>query len=413
MNLITNLTRKGLEELLFVNSPKTKQDIQNQIDVAQRIRSDFLNYNGKIPEMEIDFETAIEIGKSIVWEIVCALEFTGINLSDLLPAHGKGHARNNLWMILWLSHYLKNNNVQTVPKIYIIISIISGPFLDSGLLFMDRYSENERIIKHAEMAAILVSKLLQYSCTMQEIEKEYGFKCAHFIKSGVSYSIAAHTHYLIAQKALDHTMEPYKYKWSSGLIYSVIFTRWADRMNCLGSHFLFRHFLSLYKDHMDFDGAQHKIMEFENTMYPFVLTEETKEKYGYTFRDHYTKRAISMTDDSPYTMGEIKNTLMTELREIRKIDSIVLIQILDKPMRKVVERQDLHIFLRDVIGMCNEKGEEKIKKLLDRLYSLDEDTKQRWLSVFTRGIKSIKNHLMTKEEKLAFDEANQLLKVPQ
>lgn len=220
------------------------------------------------------------------------------------PGHGPGH---------WARDYIHALRLSCDPELdprLILPCLLGGTLHDIGTLFLDRYADKNRAVRHAEAAALLVHAAALESRVLTPEEADL-----------VAYAVAAHTHYLKPSdvKCADgetRSVMPYRDTAEDGRpLLEVWMTRWVDRLDCSGPLFPGRHYLTLHKDHEDFGHNGFYKVSFAEHMQPLLRTSEEIKASGkpQTMLEHMRMFAGSQTNDSPY--GKHDHGLMTKLRD--------------------------------------------------------------------------------------------------
>lgn len=337
------------------------------------------------PEMFSDVKVdsrqhCLERGVYSVQKILQALEAAGIELSKMEPGHGLGHIVRDYINTLRLLSKLDID-----PK-HAFIGFIAGVLHDIGTALVDRYKESKRAVRHAEVGALLVG------WTIENADVEF----TDTEKLLVQYAICAHTHYLRASDVVcedgeTRHIEPYTDKTDGKPLYGFWIARWVDRLDCSGSCFVGRHYLTLHRLHEDFGTDGYYQVEFSQHMQPWLWSDEDikRHKQNRTMAEHLRMFANSQTNDSPYgkhdfgRMVELRDPLRESLlRILNRLGNDRFISLNDKNMCL----QSWYILIANHI----EKGPvaEKAAKDLDQQFSkLDERSQIAWLNAFHQTVR--------------------------
>ncbi|MBI5077182.1 hypothetical protein HZB94_02275 [Candidatus Falkowbacteria bacterium] len=249
-------------------------------------------------------EEMMERAISVLSEIFQAIHQAGVRLKLMEPGHGPGHIARDHMNALALFSRLEGN-----PR-EIFIGILAGTLHDIGCALVDRYAEKNRLVRHAEVGALLLESVFaEADVNLTEEERKL-----------VCYAVAAHTHYLkpiqiaSCQESAVHTLEPYRDSTDDGKpIYAVWYPRWVDRLDCVGPGFIARHYLTLAKPHQDYTSKGFVDVDFEKHMQP-LFDEDAGG--AHTMLGHLRMFAQSQVNSSPY--GKHDYGRMIELRDRAK-----------------------------------------------------------------------------------------------
>lgn len=291
------------------------------------------------------------------------------------PGHGSGH---------WCRDYIHSLRLAHDPQLeprYIPACILGGTLHDIGTLFLDRYADKNRAFRHAEAGALIVRAAALESGAMNPDQADL-----------IAYVIAAHTHYLRPSEVtcadgVTRTVKPY-YDEDFELVpnparLEVWLPRWADRLDCSGPCMVGRHYLTLAKDHEDFNGDGFYKVSFAEAMRPLLRTpEEIKAAGGkLTMLEHMRMFANSQTNESPY--GRFDRGVMVKIRDRYRL---MLECIIEKVVRPV-ERNEGEVlgawtsFLGTRIEP-SQAGWQAALTLRRNFDTLDADTRRAWTSGF-------------------------------
>ncbi|OGF25905.1 hypothetical protein A2331_06380 [Candidatus Falkowbacteria bacterium RIFOXYB2_FULL_34_18] len=246
-------------------------------------------------------EDAIGRALRIIHDIFRELFLLKVDFKNIEPAHGLGHmVRDYLHAI----NLFQTGNYE--PK-SIFVGMIAGALHDIGCILIHRYDEKNRAVRHAEIGALLIQDILD-NLNVNDSEKKL-----------IAYAIAAHTHYINTEKiecrdGVKRTRYSYVDMVNQKPFELVYFPRWVDRLDCNGPAFVARHYLTLVKNHEDFEGDRfHKINSFLERMKPF-----SREKTGHpTMLSHLDMFASSQNNKNIY--GKYDYGFMIQVRNFHKI----------------------------------------------------------------------------------------------
>lgn len=219
------------------------------------------------------------------------------------PGHGPGHWCRDYLHALLLAHDL------SIPIEAIVPGMVAGSLHDIGTLFVDRYADRIRAVRHAEVGGLIVRVAALEANVLTEREADV-----------VAYAIAAHTHYprpqeVVCIDGMTRSVRPFDDMLEERPWMPVWFPRWADRLDCSGPCFPGRHWLTLEREHDDFSQDGFYTVKFVEHMRPLLrTTEEIKTAKGQqTFLEHMRMFADSQTNASVY--GKFDAGLMVALRD--------------------------------------------------------------------------------------------------
>jgi len=303
-----------------------------------------------------------------------------INFSEVDPGHGLGHlVRDYLHAVI-----LAEISEMDVKQAY--IGIIGGVLHDIlGCTLIERYSESERAVRHAEAGGLL----------FQKISEEIGVDQNEALL--IYYAIAAHTNYLKPSKVecsdgVEREIQPYRDTNNEDEpIMSILLTRWADRFDVNGPCFVGRHFLTMIEEHKDFGGGTYYPVNFFDHMRPLLRNnDEIKaDPKGRTMREHLAMFANSQSNDSPY--GKFDYGEMAKMRDAYKDRALRIIKAFDNPIKLSPEEEMLLLsrwtnWLSEKIEP-SETAKDGSKKLQEMFFTLPQETKEAWFSVIKTTLK--------------------------
>lgn len=251
---------------------------------------------------------AISRGVFIIKSALKELDKQKIDILKIDPGHGIGHISRDYINALRLAY--KDNN--TDPK-ELFIGIVGAALHDIGSSLIERYSESQRLVRHAEIGALLFKRISQ---KIKLLNKEEEFL--------ICYAIAAHTSYFKTYYFGKFKVEPYKYILNKKVIISFQYPRFADRLDANGSFLVARHYLTLNKVHMH-DGSLGKFYKtnFERGMKIILKSENEIEKAGgyRTVLEHLNIYKLNQTNPlySQYDTNIMKYFKNDETKSLDKI----------------------------------------------------------------------------------------------
>lgn len=287
------------------------------------------------------------------------------------PGHGRGHwERDNLH-----SFYLCADPTLD-PKI-ILPSVIAGTLHDIGTVFVDRYADKNRAVRHAEIGALLVHASAIESGLLSPREADL-----------VAWAIAAHTHYLkpSSVKCRDgatRVVEPFPEMDGEEPVMPIWLTRFADRLDCSGPCMVGRHYLTLVRDHDDFGAGDFYRVKYANHMRPANRSEEEIKAGGgtRTMLEHLRMFARSQTNASVY--GRYDRGRMVPLRDRYRASLEHILDQVEHPTDIDPERMSERWLL--FLNTCIEptaSGASAASKLHDEFLALERETQIAWANGF-------------------------------
>jgi len=251
---------------------------------------------------DTDRRWAVDRAIKAVWAILVKVLMHG-DVEEVEAAHGIGHWTRDF------AHMLRLAQDAIVPEDVIVPALVGGTLHDIGSVFVDRYAEKNRAVRHAEAGALVVRAAALETGALTEAEADL-----------VAYVIAAHTHYLQPQevKCADgvvRTVRPYTDMFDGKPVEEVWLARWADRLDVNGPCFPARHYLTLVRDHYDYGTEGFYKTSFTETMRPLLRTGEAIKAAGgqRTMLEHLKMFASSQTSESVY--GKHDAGVMLTLRD--------------------------------------------------------------------------------------------------
>ena len=276
----------------FDSFRKALLDEGHCFEVAGQLRRTFIP--GHMPHVEVlSSEHAIERATRVFFQVLVELDLAQ-NINSVEPGHGLGHITRDFLNALLL------RRLDIEPK-ELFIGLLGGMLHDIGCMFVPRYEEPTRAVRHAEASALLLAYIWRNA-------NDLGLNSHELVL--LQYALAAHTHYLGASevRCSDGAMrriEPYPdtdVEEGNRLHMFVWLTRWIDRLDCCGPAYAARHYLTTLASHSDFDGRQFYAVDFANHMRPLLRTADQIKSEGgsRTILEHLAMLARSQNNESPY-----------------------------------------------------------------------------------------------------------------
>ncbi|MDD3284628.1 MAG: HD domain-containing protein [Patescibacteria group bacterium] len=254
------LNSKNIQLIKILHLENELENWKEIKELKSKINIDFFD-NVNIKNKKEAISKSIFVIKSILKE----LDKQKIDILKMDPGHGIGHMTRDYINALRLAY--KDNN--TKPK-ELFIGIIGAALHDIGSSLIERYSESQRLVRHAEMGALLFKRISQ---KLKILNKEEEFL--------ICYAIAAHTTYLKVYYFKKFKVEPYKYILNNKVVMSFQYPRFADRLDANGAFLVARDYLILNKSHMH-DGSMGKFFKtnFKDDMKITLRAQDEIEKSG-------------------------------------------------------------------------------------------------------------------------------------
>ena len=274
-------------------------DLWNEIEA---LKNEFSRQT--VMDIHIDsMEKALARAKSLIFTVLGTLASKGISPKNADPGHGIGH------MVRDYVHAfgLVPNTVDATPQ-DVFVGLIGGVLHDIGCAVVERYQEPTRVIRHAEVGALMVGDILS-ALGVPETER-----------LAIMYAIAAHTNYLKESEVLCEDgkvrrITPYKDSDEHGPIMAVQFPRWVDRLDLIGPTIVGRHLLTLTHPHKDYGAGGFYEVEFEQHLIPSLrpLTEIMASNKPVTMLEHLATVAELGGGITPY--NQYDRSPMVEVRD--------------------------------------------------------------------------------------------------
>jgi hypothetical protein len=235
------------------------------------------------------------------------------------PGHGWGHWAWDYVHALLLSSDRELDARETE------LTVLSGTLHDLATAIMPRYGESGRVLRHAEVGALLVLRALQSGT--QTLDDDDCVLVAH--------AVLEHTHYrapatVTCRDGVKRITETSFDEIGGRPLYLPWTTRWIDRLSLVGPIMLARHYLTLHHDHEDFGGGFYGV-KYANHMRPILRSDEEIRTAGgvRTIGEHYRMFADSQTNATPY--GKHDKGLMVALRDFGVEQSREILAALERP----------------------------------------------------------------------------------
>lgn len=319
---------------------------------------------------------ALSRGREIIMEGLKVLHEIDSLFPKIEPGHGVGHITRDYVNALRLF-----SKLETSPE-DLMIGFVAGVFHDIGCAMIHRYYESQRVVRHAEVAALMLLEEVFPRMKLQLKEEE---------KIAIAYAVAAHTHYLkatIVECSDDVKREiiPYRDMDDNGQpVWWVWFPRWVDRLEVSGATFVGRHYLTRWQDHEDYNGKDFFSEVHEKYMLPVLRPrEEQLATKSQRMIEHLHMFATSQTNDSPY--GKHDFGQMAVLRDSHKEILLKIVAVIQqggsfskRQMRDIQKAWILflgHNIEHSAIGL------EAAQKLEHMFWGLDVQTQQHWTAGF-------------------------------
>lgn len=380
--------RRGLKEglrmkidefLKFKNFMTTQEGLTLMVHESVRGAIE-KSYTELFESLEInDADVAVEKAYIVVNKVLRTMSAV-TNFDTIDPGHGIGHLSRD-----YLHATLLSKEVAMDPR-HLYVGMVAGILHDVlGCSIVDRYDDKHRVLKHAEVGALLWSKLSS-EMKIDPIER-----------SLIYYSIAAHTHLLKETKVtcvdgVERVVKPYVDEDENGPRLMFWLPRWIDRLDANGPCFIGRHYLTLTRDHFDLDhGGGYYKMRFEAHMRPLLRVEDEikADPEGRTLREHLMMFVNSQNDASPY--GKYDGEIMRQLRDGYKSRLLRIIKSFDDSFsgssavnEKTLERWSAWLSTK---VEPSASGVSAMKTLKERFNALPQEIRKPWLNVMATTLK--------------------------
>ena len=270
-----------------------------------------------------------------------------------------------------------------IPVSCIVPAIAAGALHDVGTLFVERFADDHRAFRHAEVGALIVRAAVLEVGVLSEAEADL-----------VAYGIAAHTNYLKPSEmecrdGVTRRILPYPDATGDTPYLVAQLPRWVDRLDCSGPCFAGRHYLTTEEDHPDFDEERGwRIYRYEDSMRPLRRTPEEFKvaRDERTLIEYLGLFANSQTNASPY--GRFDAGVMVEWRDRYRE---ALLRVLDVAAAAPTEVDVARInaawtnFLSGNVEP-SELGRATADRLSARFLTLDANAQRHWACGFRQAM---------------------------
>ena len=353
---------------LALDSEENRQKIQD-------LRNLFESMPGRILYVDVvDRNHALLRAMNIIQRVLRALQEEGIDFHKVEPGHGVGHMMrdytNALRLLSWLD----------VSPAEVFVGFVAGALHDVGCALVSRYDEKNRIVRHAEVSALVLGYVFE-SFDEGYLSEEEGIL--------IQYAVAAHTHYLRKMEVKDDAgevigeIEPYMDTFNGDPLYYIQIPRWIDRLDTNGPAHLGRHYFTLVKSHEEFDGNEHYQVDFAQAMRPLLRTKEERGTDSMTMAEHLRMYAESQSNDSPYGANDF-GTMVT-LRDEYKAQALKIVEATQLPALRVARQEEVLESWTAYLGLNNEPtdvGKQAAKQLENMFFTLPKSTQRAWITAF-------------------------------
>ena len=269
-----------------------------------------------------------------------------------------------------------------IPVSYIVPAIAAGALHDVGTLFVERFADDHRAFRHAEVGALIVRAAVLEANVLSEAEADL-----------VAYGIAAHTNYLrpsemACRDGVVRRILPYPDAIGSAPYLVAQLPRWADRLDCSGPCFAGRHYLTTEEDHPDFDEERGwRIYRYEDSMRPLRRTpEELMAAHDErTLIEYLGLFANSQTNASPY--GCFDMGVMVEWRDRYREALLRVLDAVADPTE--VNVASMNAAWTDFLSCQvepSELGQATAARLSTRFLALEPNAQRHWASGFRQAM---------------------------
>ncbi len=296
----------------------------------------------------------------------------GLPINEIEPGHSLGHIIRDYCHAMMLV-----KKIDEIDPKHLFIGAVAGALHDVGCALVERYSETETTLRHAEASSLLLDLIFS----------EYVFGLNDAEKILIQYAVAAHTNYLkpitiLGKDGVSRLIEPYQDMDGDKPIFGIHLPRWVDRLDTSGPCFVGRHYYTLIKSHKNFgEEIGHYDVEFEQHMNPLL---RDKPEGSRTMVEHLRMFASSQSNASVY--GKYDLGYMVILRDQYRQWLEQIIQSTQVPRALDVLSQEKILtawtrFLSAVIEPTP-KGALYAQKLEMMFRDLPETTRLAWLPAF-------------------------------
>jgi hypothetical protein len=312
--------------------------------------------------------------------VISLLLDAGLNFANVDAAHSLGHLTRDYINSLRLFSKLD------APPSDLFLGFVGGCFHDLGCALVPRYDEQKRVIRHAEAGAILLEAVFEHDgiglSREEQLLSEYG--------------VAAHTNYLTTTKVtcsdgVVRTSNPYSNVDLHGNpVYSIIFPRWVDRLDCNGPTFVGRHYLGLTEQHEDFSGNRFQVITYANHMRPLLRAGDpnTSPDGGPTMLEHLQYFASGQASSSPHACYDFGEMIPLRDRQTRRLQRIIHAVL--NPAPTALDEEKVSESWTTFLGSNIEPspvGGEAANLLNARFHQLDHKSQTAWSYGFIETMK--------------------------
>ncbi len=300
------------------------------------------------------------------------------SIEDGDAGHGPGHWCLDQVHATWLAQD------PSIDERDVLAGVVGGALHDISTIFVERYAERDRVVRHAEAGGLLVLAALEELNIVPAAEAKI-----------IAYAIAAHTHYLAPMEVsctdgVKRGFVPYTDLFGDKPFMPVWLTRWADRLDCSGPRFIGRHWLTLLRDKTDYTQAEGFVTTtFSGSMEPLLRTPEERKRLAGegskaaspTMLEHIDMFATSQSNTSPYGKHDRGN--MLTLRDPYRESVKKVVAAVQAPRDLDVER-----VLRAWTLFCGRNvepsphGQEAAGALQERFRTLSRTAQLAWANGF-------------------------------
>lgn len=353
--------------------------LRRQSDCWERIEKNLHSLNhGSLIALDNDFpcgfsrQEAIETGTCAVAAIMDRLSRAGMFFNEGDPGHGRGHLIRDYVEAVWLFSALDARPAD------ILIGLVAGALHDIGCFLIPRYAEEKRSVRHAEASALILEEVFsECNCGLTRSEQMM-----------IEYAICAHTHYLKPAEIkfgngrkrfiapyLDTRLngEPYWWVW---------YTRWVDRLDTNGPSFAARHYLTIGKPHLDFDGEDHFAVGYAQHMRPLLRSREERGNDPQTMLEHLAMFAAT-DENTPY--GKHDRREFITLRDGQRNRSKRIVEAVKNAGMTRIPEADVLCAWNDFLSFQIEHPEiavPVVKQLFEQFSNLPPDVRHAWTAGF-------------------------------
>jgi hypothetical protein len=373
-------------------------------------------FQEKRPTTKID--NYKEITYQIIRDFVREIKVVDFDFGNLQLGHDFGHVLHDLKSALLLLDDPKLRERVSDPD---IIAGCIGQFAhelglllayytefcskEFGFVAVYRYDESEQLLRHAEAGGLLALYILG---KMDFAKFGIDPQTENYIKKIAAYSISAHTN---SKEAIvsGYTYKLYRTAWNDGSsIWPVYLTRWADRMDCVGPHYILRHFSILYEEGK---SKRHTTsVDGKQTESSISIEKSMDLSSDENMMGHVMMFFESQNNGTIYGKNDLKGVII-KYRQHQKIKHIIAIAALYYEDQPTLTREELLSLVKSA-SLC--AREDQINALIENFFQLEDNITTPWLRTFYK-IRQLLNDLTIPSvfpgEKQAMEQAKKLLGV--